>query len=110
MTNGQMVMAGLWEKWKHPKSGSEVLSCTVLTCPSNNAVAELHYRKPVILAESDWAKWLGEKPATEEELHALLIHCSDKILNIWPVDKTVGNVKYNGAQLLRPIEMELPVS
>jgi putative SOS response-associated peptidase YedK len=30
-----MVMAGLWSKWKDPKSGSEVLSCTVLTCNPN---------------------------------------------------------------------------
>src|SRR6516164_8318421 len=33
----QMVMAGLWAKWKSPTSGEEVLSCTILTCGPNNA-------------------------------------------------------------------------
>jgi putative SOS response-associated peptidase YedK len=28
---------------------------------------------PVILAEEDWAKWLGEEPATPEELKMLLV-------------------------------------
>ena len=34
--NGEMVMAGLWDRWRDPKSGSEVLSCTVLTCAPND--------------------------------------------------------------------------
>jgi putative SOS response-associated peptidase YedK len=33
--DGQMVMAGLWAKWKSPTSGEEVLSCTILTCGPN---------------------------------------------------------------------------
>jgi putative SOS response-associated peptidase YedK len=56
--DAQMVMAGLWAKWKSPTSGEEVLSCTILTCEPNRAMGELHNRMPVILAESDWPKWL----------------------------------------------------
>jgi putative SOS response-associated peptidase YedK len=39
--DAQMVMAGLWAKWKSPTSGEEVLSCTILTCEPNNAMGEL---------------------------------------------------------------------
>ena len=67
-----MVMAGLWAKWKDPKSGAAVQSCTILTCGPNALMAELHDRMPVILAEKDWPQWLGEVPASEEELLALL--------------------------------------
>jgi putative SOS response-associated peptidase YedK len=92
----QMVMAGLWDRWKDPKSGNEVLSCTVLTCAPNDAMAALHDRMPVILAETDWPKWLGEKPATEDQLMSLLKPCPDHALKIWPVDKAVGNVNNTG--------------
>jgi len=51
---------------------------------------------PVILAESDWAKWLDEELTTEEELLALLKPCPDDVLKIWPVSKAVGNVKNTG--------------
>jgi putative SOS response-associated peptidase YedK len=57
--DGQMVMAGLWAKWKSAASGEEVLSCTILTCGPSKVISELHNRMPVILAESDWPKWLG---------------------------------------------------
>jgi len=32
---------------------------------------------PVILAEKDWAKWLGKEPATPEELKSLLTPFKD---------------------------------
>jgi hypothetical protein len=78
----QMAMAGLWAKWKSPTSGEEVLSCTILTCGPNKAMGELHDRMPVILAENDWPKWLGEEPASEQELLVLLKPCADEALKI----------------------------
>jgi putative SOS response-associated peptidase YedK len=62
--HAQMVMAGLWAKWKSP-AGEEVLSCTILTCGPNAVMGELHNRMPVILDQADWPKWLGEEQATE---------------------------------------------
>jgi len=44
--DGQMVLAGLWAKWKDPKSGDEIQSCTILTCGPNDAMAKLHDRMP----------------------------------------------------------------
>ncbi len=102
--DGQMVMAGLWAKWKSP-GGEEIQSCTILTCGPNNAVEELHDRMPVILAEGDWPKWLGEEPATEDELMALLKPCPDEALKIWPVNKMVGNVKNKGRELIEPLAL-----
>jgi putative SOS response-associated peptidase YedK len=61
---------------------------------------------PVILAEADWPKWLGEDPASEEELLALLRPCPDDALKIWSVDNKVGNVRNTGPQLIRPLEPE----
>ena len=70
--DAQMVMAGLWAKWKS-LTAEEVLSCTILTCGPNSVMGELHNRMPVILDQADWPKWLGEEPAAEEELLAISI-------------------------------------
>jgi putative SOS response-associated peptidase YedK len=103
MVDGEsMVMAGLWSKWKNPANGEEVLSCTILTCGPNDAMGEIHNRMPVILDEKDWPKWLGEEPATSEELLALLRPSPDEWLKIWPVDKRVGNVRNTGCELAEP--------
>ena len=101
--DGQMVMAGLWAKWKDPKSGDEIQSCTVLTTSSNELMAELHDRMPVILDEADWPKWLGEETATNEELLAMLRPSPDQVLKVWPVDNKVGNVRNRGAELVVPV-------
>jgi putative SOS response-associated peptidase YedK len=101
--DSQMVMAGLWSTWKNPATGEEITSCTVLTCAPNEVMAELHDRMPVILGEADWGKWLGEEPATNEQLLDLLTACPDEWLKIWPVDKKVGNVRNQGADLVLPI-------
>jgi putative SOS response-associated peptidase YedK len=106
----QMVMAGLWAKWKSRTSGEEVLSCTILTCGPNKAMGELHDRMPVILAENDWPQWLGEEPASEQELLGLLKPCPDEALKIWPVDRMVGNVRNNGPQLILPVPDKEEVS
>jgi putative SOS response-associated peptidase YedK len=72
----------------------------------NKAMSEIHDRMPVILTEQDWPKWLGEEPATEQELLALLKPCPDDALKIWSVDNAVGNIKNTGPQLIRPPELE----
>ena len=100
--DGQMVMAGLWARWKSPQ-GEEVLSCSILTCGPNAVMGELHDRMPVILAEADWPKWLGEAPATEDDLTAMLKPCRDASLRIWRVDKKVGNVRKTGRELILPV-------
>jgi putative SOS response-associated peptidase YedK len=105
--DAQMVTAGLWATWKSPTSGEEILSCAILTCGSNSDIGTLHDRMPVILAEADWPKWLGEAPATDDELLALLKPNPDDALKIWPVDKAVGNVRNKGPQLITPISSSL---
>lgn len=52
-------------------------------------------------------KWLGEEPATEDELLAMLKTSRDEELKTWPVGKAIGNVRNNGAELLRPIQAAL---
>jgi putative SOS response-associated peptidase YedK len=97
-----MVMAGLWDEWTSP-AGERIKSCTVITTDANDVVGALHDRMPVILDEADWPKWLGEEPATEDELKALLVPCRPERVKVWPVNKRVGNVRNNGRELVEPI-------
>jgi len=67
-------------------------------------MAEIYSRMPAILDESDWPKWLGEEPATDQELLALLRPCPDDRLKIWKVDNKIGNVRNTGPELILPVE------
>jgi putative SOS response-associated peptidase YedK len=98
------IMAGLWSTWWSP-AGEKVPTCTIITTDANEAVAQLHDRMPVILPDETWPAWLGETPATADELRAMLKPLPDGMLDIWPVDKRVGNVKNEGADLAVPITL-----
>jgi putative SOS response-associated peptidase YedK len=53
--------AGLWERWK-PAAGEPVETFTILTTDANEAVAKVHDRMPVILAQEAHETWLtGEQ-------------------------------------------------
>jgi putative SOS response-associated peptidase YedK len=102
---GLLVMAGLWEEWRSP-SGEKIRSCAIITTEPNEAIRALHDRMPVILEEADWAKWLGEETADENELKAILRPCRPEHLLIWPVSSSVGNVRNDSPDLAD----EVPVS
>lgn len=99
---GLMAFAGLWDEWRR-KGEKPLRSCTIITCAPNELLAPIHNRMPVILGEEDWARWLGEEAANENELLALLKPFAAERMSMWPVGRAVGNVKNESAELVRPV-------
>jgi putative SOS response-associated peptidase YedK len=51
----------------------------------------------------DWAKWLGEVPATNDQPKALLVPFNDDALTMWPVNRQkVGNVRNKDREVAEP--------
>jgi len=67
-----MLMAGLWDVWKNPAEGQWLRSCTIITTDADELIAPIHNRMPVILDSDDWPAWLGEVPASGNQLKAML--------------------------------------
>src|SRR5919109_4389579 len=55
-------LAGLWENWKNPSTGEWLRTFTIITTDSNELVAGIHDRMPVILKAKDYDRWLGTEP------------------------------------------------
>ena len=93
-------LAGLWDVWRNP-SGKRVESFTIITTEPNELIRPIHNRMPVILAQDDWADWLG----TREDRKAIVTHATfpTERMECWPVGRAVGNVRNEGAQLIEPI-------
>jgi putative SOS response-associated peptidase YedK len=80
-----------------------VRSFAIVTTEPNELCAQLHNRMPVIVAPEAWSAWLGEQPADQTQLKALLApHPSDGMI-CWPVSASVGNVQNNDPSLVEPI-------
>jgi putative SOS response-associated peptidase YedK len=102
---GPMLMAGLWDVWKNPADRQWLRSCTIITTEANSMIVAIHDRMPVILDSDDWPAWLGEVPANDNELKALLKPYPSERMAMWPVDRKVGNVKNEGRELAEPVMM-----
>jgi len=102
---GPMTFAGLWEIWRDPKvpDGKPLKSFAIITTHANELLKPLHDRMPVLLPQENWAAWLGESPAEERELKAMLKPYPSAAMTYWPVDRRVGNVKNDGPDLFTPL-------
>jgi putative SOS response-associated peptidase YedK len=103
-----MAFAGLWEVWQ------EMRTCTIITGPPNQLVAELHDRMPVVLPPDRWDVWLDRDNHDVDELTAMLQPAPAAEFTMWPVSTSVNAVANNGPELVEPVELDaellLPVS
>ena len=103
-----MAFAGLWEVWREPGApdGTPPLrTCTIVTTDANEVVAPLHDRMPVLLAPSDWDRWLARDNHDIAALERLLVPADPRSVERWAVSTKVNAVRNDGPDLLEPISL-----
>lgn len=97
--NEPMLFAGLWETWEDEEGPVEM--CAILTTDANEVAKEVHNRMPVILAYKDALEWI--KPGDDKaKLNELLRPFPSGQLKFHAVDTTVGNVRNNSPDCIKP--------
>jgi len=101
---GLMAFAGLWDAWKEPKKSPQEIdrwlqSFAIVTTESNELMASIHTRMPVILHQRDWAEWLDRDDSKPAPMHLLRPYDSDA-MKVEPCNTSVGNVRNNGPEML----------
>jgi putative SOS response-associated peptidase YedK len=101
MTDGApFAFAGLWERCKEPASGKMVRSFAIITTTPNALCSPLHNRMPVILDAGDYQTWLGEAPASGDELQALLCPFPADLMDVHMIGPRIDDVKNDDAALI----------
>ena len=93
------AFAGLWESWKNKETGTDLHSCTIITCPPNELMEPIHDRMPVILPESAESVWLAPTDDADA-LQSLLVPYSADEMATYTVSDLVNSVKNNGPEVL----------
>jgi putative SOS response-associated peptidase YedK len=99
-----LAFAGLWERWKDPKDGALLESCTIVTTDASQSIRKIHERMPVVLAEADRDRWLDTAFSETDKLSELLRPYEPKALEAWPVSRQVNAPKNQGPELIAPVE------
>lgn len=107
-TDGDLVMAGLYEWWRDPSTpeGEWVLSTSILTREATGELASIHHRMPVFLDHERLDEWLDPRLEGNDALvRAFAEHGADvaELTTHYPVDPRVGNVRVNGPELIAPV-------
>jgi putative SOS response-associated peptidase YedK len=75
-------------------------SCTIVTTDAAASIRRIHERMPVVLAESDWDRWLDTAFSDAGTLSGLLKPYAAGGLEAWPVSRQVNAPKNQGPALI----------
>lgn len=95
-------MAGIWESWKNPMTGEVIDSCAILTTNSNETVALIHDRMPVVIRPEDYPTWLALE-SSREQIDTLLQPFTGMPTLMQPVSARINNAKNNDPECIVPV-------
>lgn len=95
-----LAMAGLYEVRKDD-DGAVLWTCTVITTSAPDELGRIHDRAPLLVPPADWTRWLD--PFVTDPGADLLVPATAGVLEAWPVDRAVGNVRVDGPHLVEPV-------
>lgn len=97
--NQLLALAGLWDAWVDKVTGETLESCTIVTVPATQQMAEIHERMPAVLAAEFFDTWLDPE---FKETHVLqdLLRMPKNVLAMYPVSSYVNNSRHEGEQCI----------
>jgi putative SOS response-associated peptidase YedK len=73
----------------------------IITTDANELVAEIHDRMPLILASTDYARWLSEEPDPGN----LMRPFPAEPMRMWPIPTRVNKPENDDPSIVEPIEL-----
>ena len=96
------ALAGLWEVWQADGMDEPLRSCTIITCPPNAMLEEIHHRMPVILPQDAYAEWLAPNQQSAEILQPLLVPYLGEEMEAYPVSRFVNRPTNDSPECITP--------
>lgn len=102
-----LAFAGLYEFWPDPGLPEDdpqrwLLTCTVLTTTTQDALGHVHDRSPVIIPKNRFADWLNPDLTDKNDVQHLLDSLPEPALTPRIVSDRVNSVRNNGPELIEP--------
>lgn len=60
-----LAFAGIWERWRNPETGEDILSCSIITRDADPWMSKMHDRMPAMLHPADFDLWLSGQGGKE---------------------------------------------
>lgn len=98
--------AGLLSLWRAPGAAAATLTCAILTKAASPALAALHERMPVVLADAAFAAWTEPALQDPAALDQLLADYALGDFVFHPVSALVNDSKIDDQRLIQAVPIE----
>lgn len=106
-----LFFAGLYEWWKDPAKPADdpdrwLLSFTIFTRDSIGGLGSIHDRMPLFIDPDHADVWLDPTLENPVDLLEATVDAAPRVaaeLEMYAVDRAVGNVRNDGPQLIQPV-------
>ena len=106
MRSGEpFALASIWEAWQKPGTDDWLRTFAVITCPTNDLMAEIHDRMPVIVPAESYDRWLS---TLDPDPHDLLVPFPSSLMKMWPVSTRLNKTVNDDPALLDPTAPIVP--
>lgn len=110
-----LAFAGLYELWPDPRRSADdpdrwLWTCTIITQPATDLLGHIHDRSPVIVPPQLHDAWLTCAREDAGDARAVLERIPAAALQPDVVSAAVGNVRNNGPELIRPVDVTEVIS
>jgi putative SOS response-associated peptidase YedK len=95
------AFAGLWETWTD-RGGGEIETATIVTCPANETLAEIHDRMPVIVPPAQHDAWLDVGKIDARQAAALAGPAPADFVEAYQVSARVNSFQNDGPENVAP--------
>jgi putative SOS response-associated peptidase YedK len=105
-----LAFAGLYEFWSEPvTAGRErqptLTTCTIITVPSTGELESIHDRMPLVLASTNWTRWLDPAVKDPSDLLAAWDEAAGEHLELRPISTEVNSVEHDGPHLVDRVDL-----
>jgi putative SOS response-associated peptidase YedK len=101
---GSFFMAGIFEDMAENRPAT----CAILTTRSNELMAPIHGRMPVILADTEALQWIAPGPVTPARVAEITAPLASAEMEATPISSLVNNPHNDGPEVLEPVSFSLP--
>ncbi|HEY9785719.1 MAG TPA: SOS response-associated peptidase [Candidatus Obscuribacterales bacterium] len=98
------ALAGIWEEWKSP-DGTPLRTCSIITVPANELMAQIHDRMPAILAPEQEDVWLDPDLRDKDKILSMLAPYDPQQMVAHPVSTLVNSPGTDSVRCIEKMDM-----
>lgn len=95
-------LAGVYSSWQAP-DGTMQHTYSIITCDSNDDLADITNRMPILVHPEDEATWLDPEVYDANTLYDIMRPCPNGVLQLTAIAPAIATAKADNANLVAPL-------